>query len=46
MTNKLEKLLILREWVNFQMALQNCYHDTARECHRKMHRMADEFLAE
>lgn len=43
MTKKMEKLLILREYVQFQLYLQNSYHDKARETYKKVHIMLDEF---
>lgn len=46
MTRNLWKLMILREQVQFQLYLQNSYHDKARSTHQKIHKMADEFYKE
>ena len=46
MTHKYEKLLFLREYVTFQLALENAYHDTAKQAWRKMHMLLDKFYSQ
>ena len=43
MTRNVYKLLFLQQYVQFQLMLQNNYHDEAKSIHKKMHEMLESF---